>query len=124
MPSAVSHGAAVAVTAGVYFTDCTGRTYDLIREPVLSPKAAALDPRLGGCSIAQVLRMVRSGELRPTMKRNARVILIFDCALTDWRARQSPPRLSPWAGLAGALIGSKGTPPGPAQLVTPARGRR
>lgn len=73
---------------GMAFTDCLGRVYDLEREKILSTKEAADDLRLGGISIANLHRAIRGGDLYPVLRRNARVILIFDCALTDWRARQ------------------------------------
>jgi hypothetical protein len=80
-------GLKITANAGVFFTDSLGRVHDLERDRVLRPKEAAADPRLGGAPVSEVLRMVRGGTLYPVFKRNARVILIFDCALTDWRAR-------------------------------------
>lgn len=81
-------GLKVTANAGVFFTDSLGRVHDLERSRTVSPKEAAADSRLCGAPVAEVLRMIRAGELYPVMKRNERVILIFECALTDWRARQ------------------------------------
>lgn len=74
--------------AGISFTDALGRVHDLEQVATLRPKQAAADSRLCGLSVDDVLAAIRHGELYPVMRRNARVILIFDCALTDWRARQ------------------------------------
>lgn len=81
-------GLHVSAAHAVSFTDSLGRVHDLEREPTLRPKQAAADPRLCGLSPADVRAAIAAGELYPVIRRNARVILIFDCALTDWRARQ------------------------------------
>lgn len=85
------HGLKPTTNAGTSFTDTLRRVYDLEREKLLRPKEAAADPRMAGASTSEVLRLVRIGELYPVLRRNARVILIFDCALTDWRLRQLTP---------------------------------
>jgi hypothetical protein len=89
-PSAVPTcpGLTVDPETGVCFTDSLERVYNLEREKTLRPKEAASDERLGRPPVKAVLRMIRVGELYPVLRRNARTILIFDCALTDWRARQ------------------------------------
>lgn len=81
-------GLKVTANSGISFTDSLGRVHDLEREATLRPKQAAADPRLCGLSPDDVRAAVAAGELYPVIRRNARVILIFDCALTDWRARQ------------------------------------
>jgi len=78
-------GLKITTNAGVSFTDSLGRVHDLEREKVLRPKQAAATLQYHEKT---VLRLIRAGDLYPVFRRNARVILIFDCALTDWRARQ------------------------------------
>jgi len=86
---AVEHCPGLEVGAtGIRFVDKLGRTHDLEREPTLRPKQAAADPRMGGLSADEVRALVAVGDLYPVMRLNRRVILIFDCALTHWRARQ------------------------------------
>jgi hypothetical protein len=72
---------------GAIFTDALGAAHDLTREKTLRPKEAAADPRLGGISAKSVRQMITRGELYPVLRRNARMIEVCDCALTDWRAR-------------------------------------
>ena len=74
--------------AGVLFTDSLGRVHDLEKSATMSPKEASADPRMCGMPVDEILRQIRIGTFYPVLRRNARVILIFDCALTDWRARQ------------------------------------
>lgn len=81
-------GLKVTRSSGVFFTDCLKRVYDLEKEKTLRPKEAAADERLCGTHPREILRLVRAGKIYPVMRLNARTILIFDCALTDWRARQ------------------------------------
>lgn len=81
-------GLKVTANAGVSFTDCLKRVYDLERQDMLRPKEAAGDARMCGMPVAEIRRAIRRGELYPVLRRNRRVILLFDCALTDWRARQ------------------------------------
>jgi hypothetical protein len=81
-------GLTVDPETGVCFTDSLQRVYNLEREKTLRPKEAAADARLCGMPVAEVRTKVRRGELYPVLRRNRRVVLIFDCALTDWRARQ------------------------------------
>lgn len=69
------------------FTDVHGQMHDLLREKTLRCKEAAADVRLGGVSAWQVRRMIQTGELFPVLRINARRLLVYDCALTDWRAR-------------------------------------
>ncbi len=76
---------------GSFFTDCAGRTHDLELETTLRPKEAAADKRLCGMSVGEVRASIRRKELYPVLRRNRRVFLIFDCALTDWRARAVRP---------------------------------
>lgn len=85
-------GLKVTTNAGVSFTDSLQRVHDLERDTWLRPKQAAADERLGGMSVAEVLRAIRDEELYPVVRVNARVFLIFDCALTDWKARALQPR--------------------------------
>lgn len=73
--------------SGSFFTDHHSKVHDLELESTLRPKEAAADPRLCGISVIGVRSLIRDRELYPVLRRNARVILIFDCALTDWRAR-------------------------------------
>ena len=88
------HGLKPTTNAGTSFTDTLRRVYDLERERLLRPKEASAEPRMAGASTSEILRLVRAGELYPVLRRNARVILIFDCALTDWRLRQLTPATS------------------------------
>jgi len=84
-------GLTVTVNAGVTFIDSLRRVHDLANERTLSPKEAASDARLGGMSAKTVLRLIRRGEIYPILRRNRRVFLVFDCALTDWRLRAAQP---------------------------------
>lgn len=81
-------GLKITTNAGISFTDSLKRVHDLEREKWFRPKQAASDERLGGMSVPEVLRAIRDGDIYPVLRRNARVVLIFDCALTDWKARQ------------------------------------
>ncbi len=72
---------------GSFFTDVKGRVHDLELETTLRPKQAAADARLGGMSTKEVCSRIRKKELFPVLRLNRRVFLVFDCALTDWRAR-------------------------------------
>lgn len=81
-------GMKITRNAGISFTDHVGRVHDLEKQIKLGPKEAARDPRMLGSTHIEILALIRRGELYPVFKRNDRVILIFDCALTDWQARQ------------------------------------
>jgi hypothetical protein len=81
-------GLKITTNAGISFTDSLKRVYDLEREKTHRPKQAATDPRLVGMTLAELRRHIGAGSLYPVLRINARVFLIFDCALTDWRARQ------------------------------------
>lgn len=72
---------------GSFFTDVKGKVHDLELETTLRPKQASADPRLCGISTSEVSGLIRSKQLYPVLRKNRRVFLIFDCALTDWRAR-------------------------------------
>lgn len=76
---------------GSVFTDCAGRAHDLEKESTLRTKEAAADRRLCGISTKEVSALIRQKQLYPVLRRNRRVFLIFDCALTDWRARAVRP---------------------------------
>lgn len=80
-------GLKITSNAGVSFTDSLSRVHDLEREPVLRPKQAAADPRMCGLTVRDITRAIRQGRLYPVLRLNRKVILIFDCALTDWRTR-------------------------------------
>lgn len=81
-------GLKVTANAGVSFTDCLKRVYDLEKQEMLRPKEAAADVRMCGMPVGEILREIRRGGIYPVLRRNRRVILLFDCALTDWKARQ------------------------------------
>jgi hypothetical protein len=70
------------------FLDATGRAHDLSQQATLTAKEASADPRLAGLSPSAVLRLVRTGQLYPVFRHNARVIRIYPAALADWWARQ------------------------------------
>ena len=70
------------------FTDCTGARHDLAKEKPISPKEAAADPRLPD-SPRTILHLVRTGQLYPVWRLNARVIRIYPAAIADYFARQS-----------------------------------
>lgn len=80
-------GLKITTNAGVSFTDCLKRVYDLEKEKTLRPKEAASDARMGGVSPTEILKLIRNRQLYPVLWRNRRVVLIFECALVDWRAR-------------------------------------
>jgi len=102
---AIEHcpGLKVAAGSGVFFTDSFGRDHDLEREPLLRPKQAAADPRLCGISARCVRAAIGRGEIYPVLRRNSRVLLIFDCALTEWRCRRMAGREG---GVGGGINGS------------------
>jgi hypothetical protein len=82
-------GLKLSVNAGATFADVFGRVYDLEKEPLLSPEEAAADPRMAGLYTPEgVVELLRAGRLYPYLRKNARVVRVFACALTDWRARQ------------------------------------
>jgi hypothetical protein len=99
----------------VTFTDSLGRVYDLERERTLRPKEAAADDRMSGLSPWAVRSMVARGELYPVMRKNRRVIMIFDCALTEWRSRGLRKVVTPrkrfraWAHVPGVIYLPEGS---------------
>jgi len=72
--------------AGI-FTDSRGQRHDLALEPMLTPKEAAADPRLG-LSVRETLQLMRTRRLYPVWRKNARVIRTYPCALADYCARR------------------------------------
>lgn len=71
------------------FTDARGQRHDLARERRMRPKEAAADPRLQGYSVAAIRALVRTGQLYPVFRRNARVVEVFACGIGDWWDRQN-----------------------------------
>jgi len=77
-------------SAPVTFTDSLGRIHDLTTCATLTYGEAAADGRLahlGFGTTDAVSELVASGRLYPVFRKNARVVYLFDPALTDFRAR-------------------------------------
>lgn len=88
-------GLKITTNAGVTFTDSTGRVHDLAEQRTLTFDEAAGDARLrdiGFGSVDAVRELVRAVRLYPIFRKNARVVRLYDCGLTDFKARTLAPR--------------------------------
>ena len=72
---------------GDVYVNSVGKRIPLKAERRLTPKEAGADRRLN-MSTDLVRRLISRGELYPVLKRNSRVLLIFECALDDYWMRQ------------------------------------
>lgn len=88
-------GLKITTNAGITFTDSTARVHDLAEQRTFTFDEAAADARLrdiGFGSVDAVRELVRAGRLYPVFKKNARVLRVYDCGLTDFKARTLAPR--------------------------------
>ena len=85
-------GLVLDVRRGTLWTDSAGTEHNLdtAGQSTLTAAEAAADARLSGLGFATeaaVRELIRAGRLYPVFRKNARVLRIFDLALTDFRRR-------------------------------------